>query len=58
LDSFFFTNLGSEVVETVLKMARDIRHKQNIIMVQGAYHGRAFAGTVEPRHFCHRMQSF
>ncbi|KAI0245436.1 hypothetical protein BJV78DRAFT_1263421 [Lactifluus subvellereus] len=44
LDSFFFTNSGSEVVETAFKMARDIRHKQNIIMVQGAYHRRTFAG--------------
>ncbi|KAL0945288.1 hypothetical protein HGRIS_000794 [Hohenbuehelia grisea] len=42
LDSFFFWNSGSEAVEAALKMARIITGKQNIISMQGAYHGRTF----------------
>ncbi|KAF9269489.1 acetylornithine aminotransferase [Marasmius fiardii PR-910] len=42
LDSFFFWNSGSEAVEAALKMARIITGKQNIICMQGAYHGRTF----------------
>ena len=42
LDSFFFTNSGAEAIETALKMARGITRKQNIITMQGAYHGRTF----------------
>ncbi|KAF5372509.1 hypothetical protein D9758_005194 [Tetrapyrgos nigripes] len=40
LDSFFFWNSGSEAVEAALKMARIITGRQNIISMQGAYHGR------------------
>jgi 4-aminobutyrate aminotransferase len=42
LDSFFFVNSGSEAVEAALKMVRSITRKQNIITMQGAYHGRTF----------------
>jgi Aminotransferase class-III len=42
LDSFFFTNSGSEAIETTLKMVRGITRKQNIITMQGAFHGRTF----------------
>jgi 4-aminobutyrate aminotransferase len=42
LDSFFFTSSGSEAVEAALKMVRSITRKQNIITMQGAYHGRTF----------------
>lgn len=42
LDSFFFWNSGSEAVEAALKMARLITKKQNIICMQGSYHGRTF----------------
>ncbi len=42
LDSFFFANSGSEAVEAVLKMARGITRKQNIVAMQGAFHGRTF----------------
>jgi len=42
LDSFFFVNSGSEAVEAALKMVRGITRKQNIIAMQGAFHGRTF----------------
>ena len=42
LDSFFFVNSGSEAIEAALKMVRGITRKQNIITMQGAYHGRTF----------------
>lgn len=42
LDSFFFWNSGSEAVEAALKMARLLTKRQNIICMQGAYHGRTF----------------
>lgn len=42
LDSFFFVSSGSEAVETALKMVRGITRKQNIITMQGAFHGRTF----------------
>ncbi|KAI0746035.1 pyridoxal phosphate-dependent transferase [Earliella scabrosa] len=42
LDSFFFWNSGSEAVEGAIKMARVLTGRQNIISMQGAYHGRTF----------------
>jgi len=42
LDSFFFWNSGSEAVEASIKMARQLTKRQNIICMQGAYHGRTF----------------
>ncbi|KAE9400057.1 acetylornithine aminotransferase [Gymnopus androsaceus JB14] len=42
LDSFFFWNSGSEAVEGAIKMARALTGRQNIISMQGAYHGRTF----------------
>ncbi|PSR76487.1 hypothetical protein PHLCEN_2v8390 [Hermanssonia centrifuga] len=42
LDSFFFWNSGSEAIEAAMKMARLFTGKQNIIAMQGAYHGRTF----------------
>ena len=42
LDSFFFWNSGSEAIEAAIKMARVITGKQNIIAMQGGYHGRTF----------------
>ncbi|KAG6333337.1 hypothetical protein ID866_5754 [Astraeus odoratus] len=43
LDSFYFWNSGSEAVEAAIKMARVITGRQNIICMQGAYHGRTYA---------------
>ena len=45
LDSFFFWNSGSEAVEGAIKMARMITGKQNIISMQGAYHGRTMGAV-------------
>ncbi|KAH6901264.1 acetylornithine aminotransferase [Coprinopsis sp. MPI-PUGE-AT-0042] len=42
LDSFYFWNSGSEAVEGAIKMARIMTGRQNIICMQGAYHGRTF----------------
>ena len=42
LDSFYFVSSGSEAIEGALKMVRSITRKQNIITMQGAYHGRTF----------------
>jgi len=42
LNSFFWWNSGSEAVEAAMKMARVITGKQNIIAMQGGYHGRTF----------------
>ncbi|KAI0762114.1 pyridoxal phosphate-dependent transferase [Trametes elegans] len=42
LDSFFFWNSGSEAIEAAIKMARTFTGRQNIINMQGAYHGRTF----------------
>ncbi|KIM69765.1 hypothetical protein SCLCIDRAFT_13139 [Scleroderma citrinum Foug A] len=42
LDSFYFWNSGSEAVEAAIKMARIFTGRQNIICMQGAYHGRTY----------------
>uniref|UniRef100_A0A0G4HN67 4-aminobutyrate aminotransferase n=1 Tax=Chromera velia CCMP2878 TaxID=1169474 RepID=A0A0G4HN67_9ALVE len=42
LDSFFFWNSGAEAVEAAMKVARLYTKKQNIIVLQGGYHGRTF----------------
>ncbi|KIR67649.1 4-aminobutyrate transaminase [Cryptococcus bacillisporus CA1873] len=40
LDQFFFWNSGSEAVEAAVKLTRKATGKQNVIVFQGAYHGR------------------
>lgn len=42
LDSFFFWNSGSEAVEASIKLAREATRKNNVIVVQGSYHGRTY----------------
>ncbi|KAI4193443.1 MAG: hypothetical protein LQ350_008311 [Teloschistes chrysophthalmus] len=45
LDTFFFWNSGAEAVEAAVKLARHATKKQNLIVMQGSYHGRTF-GTM------------
>ncbi|KZS98698.1 PLP-dependent transferase [Sistotremastrum niveocremeum HHB9708] len=45
LDTFFFWNSGAEAVEASIKLARAATGKQNVIVMQGGYHGRTF-GTM------------
>lgn len=45
LDSVFLWNSGAEAVEASVKLARAATKKQNIIVMQGSYHGRTF-GTM------------
>lgn len=45
LDSFFFWNSGAEAVEQAIKVARQATRRQNVIVMQGAYHGRTY-GTM------------
>ncbi|KAG8901226.1 hypothetical protein FRB99_005467 [Tulasnella sp. 403] len=45
LDTFFFWNSGAEAVEASIKLARSSTGRQNIIVMQGGYHGRTF-GTM------------
>lgn len=40
LDSFFFWNSGSEAVEAAIKVVRTKTRRNNIIVMQGGYHGR------------------
>jgi len=45
LDTFFFWNSGAEAVEAAVKLARMATGRQNIICMQGSYHGRTM-GTM------------
>ena len=45
LDTFFFWNSGSEAVEAAVKLARHATKRQNIVVMQGSYHGRTM-GTM------------
>ena len=43
LDTLFFWNSGAEAVEAAVKLARAATRKQNVIVMQGSYHGRTAA---------------
>jgi 4-aminobutyrate aminotransferase-like enzyme len=45
LDTFFFTNSGSESTENAIKIARMATGKPNIIAVKGGFHGRTLGAT-------------
>lgn len=45
LDSFFFANSGAEAVEGAVRLARQAKEKDAIIVFQGGYHGRT-SGTL------------
>ncbi|OXG14841.1 4-aminobutyrate transaminase [Cryptococcus neoformans] len=40
LDSFFFWNSGSEAIEAAIKVSRTKTKRNNIVVMQGGYHGR------------------
>lgn len=40
LDRFFFSNSGAEAVEAAVKLAKHATGKQNVIVMQGSFHGR------------------
>ncbi|CEH18616.1 acetylornithine aminotransferase [Ceraceosorus bombacis] len=40
LDSVFLWNSGAEAVEAAIKLARGCTGKQNVVVMQGSYHGR------------------
>ena len=44
LDTYYFTNSGSEAVENAIKLARISTGKQNIITFMGGFHGRTLGG--------------
>jgi len=43
LHSFFFSNSGAEAVEAAVKLARHATKRPNVIVFQGAFHGRTNA---------------
>ncbi|KIJ49489.1 hypothetical protein M422DRAFT_777435 [Sphaerobolus stellatus SS14] len=49
LDTFFLWNSGSEAVEAAIKLARTATKRQNIITMQGAYHGRTYGAMAVTR---------
>jgi 4-aminobutyrate aminotransferase len=40
MDSFYFTNSGSECIEAAVKLAKHATGRSNIIVFNGAFHGR------------------
>jgi 4-aminobutyrate aminotransferase len=46
LDTFFFWNSGAEAVEAAIKLARHATKKQNVVVMQGSYHGKTNLITV------------
>jgi 4-aminobutyrate aminotransferase len=40
LDRFFFTNSGAEAIEAGVKLARQATGRPNLVVFQGAFHGR------------------
>ena len=43
LDKLFFTNSGSEAIDNAIKIARKYTNKNNIIAMNGGFHGRTIA---------------
>lgn len=49
LDTFFFWNSGTEAVEAAVRVARATTGRQNIISMQGGYHGRTLGAVALTR---------
>ncbi|WOO86007.1 4-aminobutyrate aminotransferase GabT [Vanrija pseudolonga] len=45
LDTFFFWNSGGEANEAAIKVARCFSKRQNLIVMQGSYHGRSMGAA-------------
>lgn len=45
LDTFFFWNSGGEANEAAIKVARCFTKRQNLIVMQGSYHGRSMGAA-------------
>ncbi|MFD7501892.1 aspartate aminotransferase family protein [Streptomyces sp. NPDC059850] len=45
LDSLFFTNSGSEAVESALRLARQATGRPNVLVCHGGFHGRTVAAA-------------
>ncbi|TCD60161.1 hypothetical protein EIP91_010632 [Steccherinum ochraceum] len=58
LDSFYFISSGSEAVEAAIKIARGVTGKQNIITMQGAYHGRTYGAMAVTKSKTGYSESF
>lgn len=43
LNSLFFCSTGAETIEATLRMARNHSKRQNVVVLQGSYHGRTNA---------------
>lgn len=55
LSSFFFWNSGSEAIEAAIKVARMKTRRNNIIVMQGAYHGRTSGTSLSQLRSCCSM---
>lgn len=45
LSSFFLWNSGAEAIESAIKVTRKFTGKNNIIVMQGSYHGRTYGSA-------------
>lgn len=45
LDTFFFTNCGSECTDNAIKIARMATGKSNVIAIKGGFHGRTLMAS-------------
>ncbi|MEW6455983.1 MAG: aspartate aminotransferase family protein [Acidobacteriota bacterium] len=45
IDTFFFSNAGTEVIEGAVKLARYVTKRHGIIVFQGAFHGRTMGAV-------------
>ncbi|GAA2469388.1 aminotransferase class III-fold pyridoxal phosphate-dependent enzyme [Streptomyces thermolineatus] len=45
LDSLFYANSGSEAVEAAVRLARHATGRQNVVVLQGSFHGRTMGAA-------------
>ncbi|TIB96268.1 acetylornithine aminotransferase [Wallemia mellicola] len=49
LDTMLFLNSGSEAIDNAIKVARKATGRQNVICMQGAFHGRTYGSSALSR---------